>query len=68
MCIRDSIKYKDYGEVTYTTAILNVMKRHSVNAGSERKMIKFQLSDIYYNEAVDIWNTNHINTEIGEVT
>ena len=22
------IKYKDYGEVTYTTAILNVMKRH----------------------------------------
>ena len=62
------IKYKDYGEVTYTTAILNVMKRHSVNAGPERKMIKFQLSDIYYNEAVDIWNTNHINTEIGEVT
>ena len=60
------IKYKDYGEATYKNAILNVMKRHSVNAGPERKMIKFQLSNIYYQEAVDIWNKNHINRQIGE--
>ena len=60
------IKYKDYGEATYKNAILNVMKRHSVNAETKKKMIKFQLSNIYYQEAVDIWNKNHINRQIGE--
>ena len=53
------VKYKDYGEVVYKNAILNVMKRHSVNPGPERKMIKFQLGDIFYKEAIEIWNTKH---------
>ena len=51
--------YKDYGEIQYQCAILNVVKRHSVKAGPERKMIKFQLGDMYYKEAVETWNTKH---------
>ena len=53
------VYYRDYGEVTYKNAILNVSKRHGVKAGPTRKMIKFQLGDIYYKEAVDTWNMKH---------
>lgn len=48
--------YKDYGDETYTCAMLNVAKRHGVKPGPERKMIKFQLGNIYYADALDKWN------------
>jgi hypothetical protein len=53
------VYYKDFGEVTYTCAILNVARRHGVRSGPKRKMIKFQLGKLFYNEAVEIWNTKH---------
>lgn len=54
------VYYRDYGEVVYETAMLNVAKRHGVHPGPKRKMIKFQLApDMFYNEAMEIWNTTH---------
>jgi hypothetical protein len=53
------VYYKDFGEITYTCAILNVARRHGVKSGPKRKMIKFQLGNLFYSEAVGIWNTKH---------
>ncbi len=50
------IVYRGHGEELYTCAILNVAKRHGVAAGPvTRKMIKFQLDNIFYDEAVETW-------------
>jgi hypothetical protein len=54
------VTYKNYGDVVYKTAILNVSKRHSVNAGPQRKVIKFQLGRLFYSDAVKIWNSKQL--------
>lgn len=40
----------------YNCAMINVAKRHSVPAGSKRKMVKFQIEDLFFSDAEDLWN------------
>ena len=50
------VHFRSHGDCYYTCAMLNVAKRHSVPPGSERKMLKFQIADLYFAEASDLWD------------
>ena len=50
------VYFRSQGDCYYTCAMLNVAKRHSVPLGSERKMLKFQIADLYFAEAVNLWD------------
>lgn len=46
------IRYRDGTEETYECALINVAVRHEVLPGPERKMIKFQIGRLFYDEAI----------------
>lgn len=50
------IKYRGEEEEFYQCAILNVAKRHEVLPGSERKMIKFQLGRLFFDDAIQLYS------------
>ena len=48
--------FRNGPEETYECAMLNVSKRHWVPAGSRRKMVKFIIFDLFFDEAFERWN------------
>jgi len=48
--------FRDGPEERYECAMLNVAKRHWVPAGSRRKMVKFIIFDLFFDEALERWN------------
>lgn len=57
------VSFLDYGEFSYKIAILNVQKPHYVKKSStDRKMIKYCIKDISYNECVErlkLWQNTY---------
>lgn len=54
------IKYRGEEEVFYECAILNVAKRHEVLPGAERKMIKFQLGRLFFDDVIQMYSQKKI--------
>lgn len=52
------IKYRDGTEEVYECALVNVAIRHEVPVGPERKMIKFQLGRLFFDEALKNYQSN----------
>lgn len=50
------IKYRGEDEVFYECAILNVAKRHEVLSGAERKMIKYQIGRLFFDDVIQLYN------------
>jgi hypothetical protein len=54
------VKYRGEEEEVYDCAILNVARRHEVLPGPERKMIKFKLGNLFFEEAIQLYSQNQM--------
>jgi hypothetical protein len=55
------IRYRGEEEVFYECAILNVAKRHEVLPGAERKMIKYQIGRLFFDDVIQLYNQKKIS-------
>lgn len=55
------IRYRGEEEVFYECAILNVAKRHEVLPGAERKMIKYQIGRLFFDDVIQLYSQKKIS-------